>query len=150
MTATGTLSRQPVRRDRTNSRSGLVVVLALTVAAVAACSDSNAAGGPTTRTTAGASPSSSPTEDPLTSCIEQLVYWAGENLRRAPDQGYDYQHMGLTSDKYDELRKIQTAARALKVKGKLPATFVHDRSRAACIRILATPSPTNTAGGWPQ
>lgn len=149
MTDTGD-DEQPIRGDRINSRLGLVVVLALTGVAAAACSDSNAAGAHTIQATHDAASSSSPSEDPLTSCIGQLVYWAGENLRRAPDQGYDYQHMGLTAEKYDELRKIQTTARALKAKGKLPTTFLQDQSRAACLRILATPAPTNTAGGWPQ
>jgi hypothetical protein len=88
-------------------------------------------------------------QDALTSCVDQLVYWAGENLRRAPDQAYDYQHMGLTAEKYDELRKIEKAARALQAKRKLPPTWVRDRSRDACTRILATPKPTNTDLGWP-
>ncbi len=82
--------------------------------------------------------------------MDQLVYWAGENLRRAPDQAYDYQHMGLTSEQYDELRKIEKAARALQAKGKLPPTWVRDRSREACTRILAAPKPTTTEPGWPQ
>ncbi len=68
----------------------------------------------------------------------------------APDQAYDYQHMGLTSEQYDELRKIEKAARALQAKGKLPPTWVRDRSREACTRILAAPKPTTTEPGWPQ
>ena len=105
-------------------------------------------GGGSQEATAGTT--ATPSKDPLAGCVEQLVYWANENLRRAPDQAYDYQHMGLTAEKYDELRKIQNAARVLQAKGKLPPTWVHDRSQEACIRILATPAPTNTAGGWPQ
>lgn len=99
---------------------------------------------------ATASPTATPSKDPLTGCVEQLVYWANENLRRAPDEAYDYQHMGLTADQYDELRKLQKAARVLQAKGKLPPTWVHDRSQEACVRILATPAPTNSVGGWPQ
>ena len=100
--------------------------------------------------TGSVSPTATPTQDALGSCVDQLVYWAGENLRRAPDQAYDYQHMGLTAEKYDELRKIEKAARALQAKGKLPSTWVSDRSREACTRILAAPKPTSTEPGWPQ
>ncbi|HEU4946421.1 MAG TPA: hypothetical protein VFT31_04655 [Kribbella sp.] len=96
------------------------------------------------------SPTATPTKDPLTGCVEQLDYWAKENLRRAPDEGYDYQHMALTADKYDELRQIIQAARPLQAKGKLPPTWIHDRSTEACRRVLAKPTPTGSVGGWPQ
>jgi hypothetical protein len=82
--------------------------------------------------------------------VDQLEYWAGENLRRAPDQAYDYQHMGLTAEKYDELRKLVKTARTLQSQGELPPTWVHDQSRQACHRILATPVPANSGPGWPQ
>jgi hypothetical protein len=124
-------------------RSGVIAVLAVAVlTGTAACGDSDSKAVPQATTT--------PKADPLTSCTEQLVYWAGENLRRAPDQAYDYQHMGLTAEKYDELRKIQKAARALQDAGKLPPTWLQDQSNAACVRVLATPARSNTAGGWPQ
>jgi hypothetical protein len=129
-----------------NGRIIVAAVLAVVAIGITGCTARGTAGSQVARTT----PAASPSKNPLTDCVEQLVYWAGENLRRAPDQAYDYQHMGLTAEKYDELRKIETAGRALQAKGKLPATWVQDQSRAACIRILATPAPTNTAGGWPQ
>ncbi|MEV8371667.1 hypothetical protein AB0P21_02970 [Kribbella sp. NPDC056861] len=124
-------------------RWGVIAVLAVAVlAGTAACGDTTPKAAP--------QPTATPKKDPLASCTEQLVYWAGENLRRAPDQAYDYQHMGLTAEKYDELRKIQQAARSLKDAGKLPPTWLQEQSKAACVRILATPAPSNTAGGWPQ
>jgi hypothetical protein len=122
------------------------LLVGLVASGTAGCggSDSHAAALPSP------TPTATPSKDPLTGCVEQLVYWANENLRRAPDQAYDYQHMGLTADKYDELRKIQKAARVLQAKGKLPPTWLHDQSQAACVRVLAIPKSTDSVGGWPQ
>ena len=45
---------------------------------------------------AAAAPTTAP-PNPITVCTNQLTYWAGEQLRGAPDVGFDYQHMGLTA-----------------------------------------------------
>ncbi|WP_328994028.1 hypothetical protein OG394_06560 [Kribbella sp. NBC_01245] len=92
-------------------------------------------------------PSPTPSKDPVASCAEQLDYWAAEMLSGKPDKGYDYQHMGLSMDKYLELRTIVKQAKALKAKNQLSPTWVHDQSMAACKRIVAKPKPTG--GGWP-
>ncbi|WP_328323311.1 hypothetical protein OHA70_30450 [Kribbella sp. NBC_00382] len=124
-------------------RLGITVMLAMAVlAGAAACGDDSTKATPT--------PTVKPSKDPLTSCVDQLVYWGTENLRGAPGQEGDYQHMGLTADKYDALRKIQKNARVIMAKGELPPTWLQDQSRAACLKIVATPKPSNSVGGWPQ
>ena len=74
-----------------------------------------------------------PPPDPVTVCVNQLTYWAGEDLRGAPDQGYDYQHRGLSAQQADALRDIVDQARAL--GDTRPDAFVHDRVQAACASI---------------
>lgn len=91
-----------------------------------------------------AAPSPSPTPDFVTSCTSQLEYWAGQ-LLDGPDKGYDYQHMGLSMDKYEELRVI--VRRAKQLGANRPADWVHEQATAACKRIAAKPKPTG--GGWP-
>ncbi|WP_232664122.1 hypothetical protein [Pseudonocardia sp. TRM90224] len=75
-----------------------------------------------------------PPPDPVTVCIGQLEYWAGEQLRGAPDQGFDYQHMGLTSQQADALALIVERARA---EG---AGVITPMAREACDRIGAGPT----------
>jgi hypothetical protein len=75
----------------------------------------------------------SPPPDPVTVCVNQLTYWAAEDLRGAPDQGYDYQHRGLTAQQADALREIVDQALAL--GDSRPDTFVPDRVQAACASI---------------
>lgn len=128
----------PPRRPRRRLLGGVLALLL--TACLVSCGKSE----PGARAT---SPSPSLSKDPLTSCTEQLEYWAMENLRGGPDQGYDYQHMGLSSGQYDELRILLREARALKAKGPLRPTWLHERSVEACLRIRAAPSPP--AGGWP-
>jgi predicted small lipoprotein YifL len=133
---------QTVRMSR---RPGVTVVLAVAMlAGTAACGADGPAAAPS------ATPTAKPSKDPLTSCVDQLVYWGTENLRGARGQEGDYQHMGLTADKYDALRKIQKDARVIMAKGKLPPTWLQEQSHAACQKIVATPKPSNTVGGWPQ
>jgi hypothetical protein len=79
--------------------------------------------------------------DPVEVCTDQLVYWAGEELRSAPDVGFDYQHMGLTAGRFDALRAIVDEARVL--GAGLPADLVPDRARAACA------GPAAGTGGGP-
>lgn len=84
-----------------------------------------------------------PTPDFVTSCTSQLEYWA-DQLLNGPDKGYDYQHMGLSMDKYEELRAIVKRA---KQQGLPPGGWLHEQAVAACRRIAAKPKPTG--GGWP-
>jgi hypothetical protein len=128
-------------------RLGVTAVLAVAVlAGIAACGDDDTKTAPQP----SATPTAKASKDPLTSCVDQLVYWGTENLRGAPGQEGDYQHMGLTADKYDALRKIQKNARVIMAKGSLPPTWLQEQSQAACVKIIATPKPSNTVGGWPQ
>lgn len=71
--------------------------------------------------------------DPVQVCTNQLTYWAGEQLRGAPDQGYDYQHMGLTSDQNDALDAVVAAAR------RDGPGVVDGLVRDACTRLSAGP-----------
>jgi hypothetical protein len=94
--------------------------------------------------TGSGAPSSTPTPtptptraDPVTACTNQLVYWAGAQLR-GEDDGGDYQHHGLSSEQNDALQSIVAEAQA---KGPaLPADQVVRQARSACERIATSPS----------
>lgn len=82
-------------------------------------------------------PTPTPTRaDPVTACTNQLVYWAGADLR-GEDDGGDYQHRGLTSEQYEALRIIVTEAQAQ--GSSLPPDFVEQRARVACTEIAKLP-----------
>jgi hypothetical protein len=81
---------------------------------------------------------------------DQGFLLAGLGGRVVPSVELHARNLSAGADKYDELRKIQKAARILQAQHKLPPTWVYDRSQEACRRILSTPAPTNTVGGWPQ
>ena len=89
-------------------------------------------------TDAGApAPTPTPTRaDPVTACTNQLVYWAGEQLR-GEDDGGDFQHHGLTSEQNDALRTIVADAQAQGTA--LPPDYVAQRARSACERIATLP-----------
>jgi hypothetical protein len=114
-----------------------VVLGALVVALVAGCAPTAPAGPAPTAV-------ASPSPDPVSACANQLTYWAGEKLRGAPDAGYDYQEMGLTSAQSDALDTLVDEARA---QPNLPPDWVPNRARALCTQIAAQPRPTG--GGWP-
>ena len=115
-----------------------VPVLALAAALLVGCSS----GAPV----APAAPSAPPTPpDPIAVCTNQLTYWAGEQLRGAPDAGLDYQEMALTSAQADALAVLVDEARA-QGPGRAP-DWVPRRARALCTQIAAQPRPTG--GGWP-
>jgi hypothetical protein len=73
---------------------------------------------------------SSPAPDPVTVCVNQLTYWAGEDLRGQDGEGYDYQHRGLTAQQADALRAIVAEAQAL--APDRATGLVAERVRAAC------------------
>lgn len=80
--------------------------------------------------------------------MRQVTYWVGESLRAAPDQGFDYQHMGLSGATYDVVRAVTAEARAA---GGDVDGLVGRRALEEC-RVLRGPgsSPTGGAGtGWP-
>jgi hypothetical protein len=82
-------------------------------------------------------PAPTPTRaDPVTACTNQLVYWAGAQLR-GEDDGGDYQHHGLTSEQNDALRAIVADAQAL--GSSLPPDYVAQRARSACEHIVTLP-----------
>ena len=86
---------------------------------------------------APASPPAPTPADPVTACTNQLVYWAGAQLR-GEDDGGDYQHHGLTSEQNDALRIIVADAQAQGTG--LPPDYVARRARSACEEIAALPS----------
>jgi hypothetical protein len=92
---------------------------------------------------AAAPPVTTPAPDPVTVCANQLTYWAGEELRSAPDTGFDYQEMGLTHAQFDALDALVAQARA---QG-LPPDRLAARAREVCTAIVA--EPRSTGGGWP-
>jgi hypothetical protein len=95
---------------------------------------------------ASASPSVSPTlADPLTACTTQLTYWAGEILRGAPDQGGDYQHMGLTSTSYEEL--LALVANARQQQPSVSPAWLEEQARVGCQRVVAARATATSA--WP-
>ena len=61
---------------------------------------------------ASAPPSTTPRPDPVAACAAQLTYWADEDLRGAPDRGFDYQERGLTGAQADALADLVAQARA--------------------------------------
>jgi hypothetical protein len=91
------------------------------------------------------STAASPRPDPVAACTDQLTYWAGEELRGAPDAGFDYQEMGLTGAQFAALNTLVDEARAL--GPDRPPDWVPTRARALCTQIAAQPSRTNA--GWP-
>jgi hypothetical protein len=122
---------------RVDSRAGLSALAALAALALAGC-----AGAPPA---APAAPSRPPAPDPVTVCTNQLTYWAGEQLRGAPDGGFDYQEMGLSHAQFDALAVLVDGARA---RGpSLSADWVPTRARELCTEIAARPAPTGRS--WP-
>lgn len=83
-----------------------------------------------------------PPPDPVTVCTNQLVYWAGEQLRGAPDKGWDYQHMGLTGEENNALDAVVAKARA---EGE---GVVAGLARQACADLATRPTsaPWGTGG----
>ena len=105
---------------------------------VTALSTGCAAGSGAPAATPATSPAATPTRaDPVTACTNQIVYWAGAELR-GEDDGGDYQHHGLTSEQYDAQRAIVADAQA---KGSaLPPDEIARQARAACEQIVTSPS----------
>jgi hypothetical protein len=92
-----------------------------------------------------AAPTTPPRPDPVAACARQLTYWADEDLRGAPDQGFDYQERGLTGAQADALTDLVTQARAQ--GDALSPDWVAAQARERCADIVARPS--STGGGWP-
>ena len=110
--------------------NGRLLLVGLLAAATAGCG----AAAPASTTPA---PTPTPTRaDPVTACTNQLVYWAGVDLR-GEDDGGDYQHRGLTSEQYEALRTIVADAQA---RGAArPDDQVERQARVACERIATLP-----------
>jgi len=94
---------------------------------------------------ASAPPSTAPRPDPVAACTAQLTYWADEDLRGAPDRGFDYQERGLTGAQADALADLVAQARAQ--GAALPPDWVATQARERCAALVAR--PPSTAGGWP-
>ena len=83
-------------------------------------------------------PAPTPTRtDPVTVCTNQLVYWAGVQLR-GEDDGGDYQHHGLNGEQNNALRQIVPDAQA-RGSASTPDQLAQ-QARSACERIVASPS----------
>lgn len=92
-------------------------------------------------------PPASPSESPDVACTRQVSYWVGETLRLAPDQGFDYQHMGLSGWTYEVVRSVTARARA---QGRSDTTWVAQQAESACREAIEQrPRVTSTSGGWP-
>jgi hypothetical protein len=90
-------------------------------------------------------PTTPPRPDPVDACARQLTYWADEDLRGAPDQGFDYQERGLTGAQADALADLLADARA---QGDAVAPdWVAAQARERCADLVTRPS--STGGGWP-
>ena len=90
-------------------------------------------------------PTTPPRPDPVTACAQQLTYWAEEELRGAPDQGFDYQERGLTGAQADALADLVAQARTQ--GDALPPDWVAGQVRERCVVIVE--QPPNTGGSWP-
>jgi hypothetical protein len=123
-----------VPADRT-IYAGVVLALLLTGCGTAAAPQPTA---PTTRDTP-------PRPDPVTACAQQLTYWAEQDLRGAPDQGFDYQERGLTGAQADALADLVAQARTQ--GDALPPDWVAGQARERCVTIVD--QPPNTGGSWP-
>ena len=111
-----------------------LLLVGLLVAAVSVGCAGASSSGPAPTPTPTPTPSRA---DPVTACTNQIVYWAGAELR-GEDDGGDYQHHGLTSEQYDAQRAIVADAQA---KGSaLPPDEIARQARAACERIVTSPS----------
>ncbi|MFQ6170872.1 hypothetical protein ACK8HX_04635 [Oryzobacter sp. R7] len=93
-------------------------------------------------------PTSSPAPDPVQACVRQVTYWVGESLRAAPDQGFDYQHMGLSGATYGVVRSLTAEARA--ATGDVDA-LVARRSLEECrtLRGSGSTAGSDPGTGWP-
>ena len=121
-------------------RTGRRLLVGLLVAAAAGCGTGTGAPGsaPTSAPTSEPTPTRA---DPVTACTNQLVYWAGAQLR-GEDDGGDYQHHGLSSEQNDALRQIVEQAQA---RGPaLPPDEVARQARSACERIATSPSASTS------
>lgn len=125
--------------------AGCTALLAGCTALMAGCAT---APPPTGREPAATSSPTPSTPDPVEVCVRQVTYWVGETLRAAPDEGFDYQHMGLSGATYDVVRAVTAEARAASADVD---ALVARRALEEC-RVLrgsgATP-PTDGSGGWP-
>jgi hypothetical protein len=74
-----------------------------------------------------------PPPDPVQVCVNQLTYWAGEDLRGDADGSFDYQHRGLSSEQNDALAVLVEQARA---QAWTPEQLA-ERARAACVEVVA-------------
>jgi hypothetical protein len=115
------------------------VIAALAAAVLAGCAPAASPQAPPP----AAAPATTPPPDPVTVCANQLTYWAGEELRGAPDAGFDYQEMGLSHAQFDALDTLVAQARSQ----SLPPDRLAARARELCTAIVA--QPRSTAGGWP-
>jgi hypothetical protein len=90
--------------------------------------------------------------DPVQACVRQVTYWVGETLRDAPDQGFDYQHMGLSGATYEVVRDLVDEARERGGPDAATAGLVAGRAEEEC-RVLKGSDATGSAdpggGGWP-
>ena len=122
--------------DRTTPAAVLLTGLLAGVLTVTGCGATVPASTP---------PSTTPRPDPVAACAAQLTYWADEDLRGAPDRGFDYQERGLTGAQADALADLVAQARAQ--GAALPPDWVASQARERCAALVAR--PPSTAGGWP-
>jgi hypothetical protein len=88
---------------------------------------------------------------PAETCTLQVGYWAAELLKARTDQGYDYQHMGLTEPDYRLVLAVTKQAKQLRRHATEPETlsFVARESARRCAGRKATTCTTGAGAGWP-
>ena len=130
---------------RTTLAAVAAALLGAVIVAGCATASPDAVSPGSTRTTPTPSP------DPVEACTRQVTYWVGESVRAAPDQGFDYQHMGLSGATYDVVRHLTTEARDAATSAADLDAFVARRALEEC-RVLKGPgasAPTGAGTGWP-
>jgi hypothetical protein len=85
-------------------------------------------------------------------CVRHVEYWAGEKMANRPDQGFDYQEMGLVAGEYQVLADLVTAHKT----GSPGLTTLTNLERATVVaRCTAAYGPTartlpsDTGHAWP-
>jgi hypothetical protein len=128
----------------------------LAAALLAGCSAQHAVSAASTSPSASsASPSPSPSGVSLVDeCASAISYWTGQALTPGPDQGYDYQEMGLSAAEYEILKAVILLARPVARQSGVPAaqTFAQRTATPRCAAYLASASaaPSASGKGWPQ
>lgn len=86
-------------------------------------------------------------------CVKHVEYWAGEKIAHRPDQGFDYQEMGLVAGEYRILADLVAAHQA----AQPGVTTLTDRERQTVVSQCdaaygptARTLPSASGHAWPS